>query len=102
MVYKSTRLLQVPLWTTQPWFTLLLKLLVDHPLLLPQSDNLMLQPHSKAVHPLSKSLQFNQWFAKYQGIPPVTSYFKERCQHHLAVLVNWYSEIKSALYHKVA
>ena len=45
------------MWTTQPWFTLLLNLLTDNPLVLPQTDRLLFLPHSNAVHPLSRQLQ---------------------------------------------
>ena len=54
---KSTELLIVPLWTTQPWFTLLLNLVMEHSLLLPQSDTLLVQPNSNAVQPISQRLQ---------------------------------------------
>ena len=54
---QSTGVLVVPIWITQPWFTILLNLLMDQPLVLPQSDYLLTLPHSNAVHPLSKRLQ---------------------------------------------
>ena len=47
----------VPLWQTQPWFTTLLHLLVANPVLLPQSDCLLKQPHSNVLHPLRKQLR---------------------------------------------
>lgn len=53
----STGLLIVPLWTTQPWFLLLLNLLTDHPQVHPQSDSHMFLSHSHAIHPLSRRLQ---------------------------------------------
>ena len=66
----------------------------------------------QAVHPLSKSQQFNQWLAKYQGISPATTYFKEYVYANndyqgntvfpTKTSRNWYSEIKSSFYHKVA
>ena len=34
---QSTGILIVPMWTTQPWFTILLNLLTDNPLALPQT-----------------------------------------------------------------
>ena len=37
---KASGVILVPLWQTQPWFTILLHLLVDYPLLLPQSNTL--------------------------------------------------------------
>ncbi|XP_074624357.1 uncharacterized protein LOC141882292 [Acropora palmata] len=54
---QSTGILIVPMWTTQPWFTLLLNLLTDNPLVLPQEDSLLFLPHSNAVHPFSRQLQ---------------------------------------------
>ena len=54
---QSTGILIVTMWTTQPWFTLLLNLLTDKPLALPQTDSLLFLPHSNAIHPLSRRLQ---------------------------------------------
>ena len=54
---QSTGILIVPMWTTRPWFTFLLHLLIDNPLTLPQTDNLLFLPHSNATHPLSRRLQ---------------------------------------------
>ena len=51
---QSTGILIVPMWTTQPWFSPLLNLLTDNPLVLPQTDSLLFLPHSNAVHPLSR------------------------------------------------
>ena len=73
---QSTGLLLVPLWTTQPWFTLLLKLLVDHPLILPQLDSLLFQPHSKAVHSLSKRLHLMA--CKVSGNPSSNELFRAK------------------------
>ena len=46
---QSTAILIVPMWTTQPWFTLLLNLLTDNPLVLPQTDSLLFLPHSRQL-----------------------------------------------------
>ena len=46
---QSTGILIVTMWTTQPWFTLLLNLLTDNPLVLPQTDSLLFLPHSNGV-----------------------------------------------------
>ena len=54
---QATGVLIVRYWTTQSWFTLLLNLLVDNPLLLPQSDNLLLMPHTGEQHPLRKKMR---------------------------------------------
>ena len=56
-VRPARRVLIVPYSTTQSWFTLLLNLLVDNPLLLPQSDNLLLLPHTGEQHPLRKKMR---------------------------------------------
>ena len=56
--YDQARgVLIVPYSTTQSWFTLLLNLLIDNPLLLPQSDNLLLLPHTGEQHPLRKKMR---------------------------------------------
>ena len=39
---QSTGILIVPVWTTQPWLTLLLNLLIDNPLAPSQTDSLLL------------------------------------------------------------
>ena len=54
---QSTGILIIPMWTTQLWFTLLLNLLTDNHLVLPQTDSLLFLPHSDTVHPLSRQLQ---------------------------------------------
>ena len=73
---QSTGLLIVPLWTTQPWFTLLLNLLTDHPLVLPQSDSLLFLPHSNAIHPLSRRLQLMA--CKVSGSPSIRERFQAK------------------------
>ena len=73
---QSTGLLIAPLWTTQPWFTPLLNLLTDHPLVLPQSDTLLVQPHSNAIHPLSKRLQLIA--CKVSGNPSTSVLFQAK------------------------
>ena len=47
----------VPLWPTQPWFPVLLHLLVDQPLVLPTSSQLLYQAHTNAPHPLGLQLK---------------------------------------------
>ena len=47
----------VPLWNTQAWFPLMLRLLVDHPRLIPpQQEFLQLPGQVNLVHPLHKKL----------------------------------------------
>ena len=54
---RSTGVLLVPLWPTQPWFPVLLRSLIDHPRILPNSKHLLTQAHSKTPHPLGKKLK---------------------------------------------
>ena len=44
-------MLVVPLWTTQAWFPKLLRLLIDHPVLLPPRPGLVTHPLSGEEHP---------------------------------------------------
>ena len=51
-----------PNWTGQPWFSDLIQMLVDRPLLLPQGHSLLFLPFQPtAFHPLWKSLQLAVW-----------------------------------------
>ena len=54
---EAAGVILIPLWQIQPWFTTLFHLLIDRPLLLAQSTNLLTQPHSGALHPLRKRLR---------------------------------------------
>ena len=51
-----------PVWTTQPWFPVLLEMAADIPYLLPQTSNLLSSPMSKP-HPLivNNSLRLAVW-----------------------------------------
>ena len=73
---QSTGILIVPMWTTQPWFTLLLNLFTDIPLVLPQTDSLLFLPHSNAVHPLSRQLQLMA--CKVSGSPSSRELFQAK------------------------
>lgn len=51
-------LLIVPLWTTQPWFSPLLEMLIESPALLPQKQKLLKLPHQpEKRHPLEQQLK---------------------------------------------
>ena len=55
---KAEMILVVPQWTAQPWYSLLTRLLVDKPLLLPQRENILYLPFDpKKRHPLGKKLK---------------------------------------------
>ena len=73
---QSTGILMVPMWTTQPWFTLILNLLTDNLLVLPQTDSLLFLPHSNAVHPLSRQLQLMA--CKVSGSPSSRELFQAK------------------------
>ena len=46
----------LPLWPTQPWWSLMISLLVDRPFILPRKGRLLTLPHTEIVHPLSNQL----------------------------------------------
>lgn len=48
--------LVTPVWPTQPWFNRVLEILVDHPVILPVTDNLLTLPGTDVQHPLKDSL----------------------------------------------
>ena len=73
---QSTGILIVPMWTTQPWFTLLLNLLTDNPLAPPQTDNLLFLPHSNAIHAISRRLQLMA--CKVSGSPSSRETFQAK------------------------
>ena len=55
---EAQGILVVPLWTTQPWFPHLLKLLIDHPRVVQPCRNLLTLPgKAEEVHPLFNKLQ---------------------------------------------
>ena len=54
---RATGVVVVPLWPTQPWFTVLLYLLTDNLRILPCSKTLLTQSHNGALHPLRNQLR---------------------------------------------
>ncbi|PJE77496.1 hypothetical protein CI610_03579 [invertebrate metagenome] len=46
----------VPNWSTQPWFPILLDLIVETPARLPKWKDLVFLPHDHSLHPLFRSL----------------------------------------------
>ena len=65
---QCTVVLITPTWNTQPWYPVLLDLLVEYPLLLPTQHRLLTDPFNR-VHPLivSNQLQLAAW--KVSGKP---------------------------------
>ena len=54
-------LLVAPVWTCQIWYPLLLRLLIERPVLLPRWRNLMTQPHNGKPHPLRHQIHLAVW-----------------------------------------
>ena len=49
-------ILVAPVWPTQPWFSRVLEKLVDHPVILPVTNDLLTLPGMNVHHPLKDSL----------------------------------------------
>ena len=59
---KATALVIAPTWTAQPWYPMLLEMLVEFPALLPTWKKTIFLPFNKeAVHPLWKTLALAVW-----------------------------------------
>jgi hypothetical protein len=54
---KAKGIVIAPLWPTQPWFTRLLELIVDYPVIICKRKALLTLPHTNKKHPLTKKLQ---------------------------------------------
>ena len=54
---EAEMVLVAPMWTTQPWFFTLLRLVVDHPRILPRGKQTLILPHNQLrVHPLYQKM----------------------------------------------
>lgn len=53
---KARGIIVAPLWPTQPWFTLLMRTLVDYPVILPSTKKLLRLQHSDMQHPLAQKM----------------------------------------------
>ena len=54
---QASGILVLPLWPTQPWFPVMMDLLMDHPRLVkPNSNNLLIKGISLLLHPLHTKL----------------------------------------------
>lgn len=49
-------ILIAPLWPTQPWFSRLMELLIDRPVIIPKIKNLLKIPYKSTEHPLQERL----------------------------------------------
>ena len=73
---QARAIMVVPLWTTQGWFTNLLSLLVDTPILIPQQEDVVILPGSEKLHPLRKRLQLIA--VKISGVRSENTTFQEK------------------------
>ena len=54
---KSTGVIVVPKWPTQPWWPVLMRMIIQHPLMLPQTSKTLLLPTNPDLrHPLHQKL----------------------------------------------
>ncbi|XP_072039807.1 uncharacterized protein [Amphiura filiformis] len=53
---RATGIMIVPKWPTQVWFPKLMSMLVEEPIILPRTKNLLVQPVSNVCHPLHNKL----------------------------------------------
>ena len=59
---KATLVLIAPLWSAQPWWPLLIDLVIDYPIYLGSDPNLLTDvSHPKAIHPLYPALKLAVW-----------------------------------------
>ena len=59
---KATLVLIAPLWSAQPWWPLLIDLVIDYPIYLGSDPNLLTDvSHPKAIHPLFPALKLAVW-----------------------------------------
>lgn len=79
-------------WPTQPWFNQVLEILVDHPVILPVTGNLLTLPGTDVHHPLKDSL-----VVSVDGMSIVRLQFQKRGISHQAasiLLASWKSGTK--------
>lgn len=70
---QARAVIVVPLWTTQSWFPALLRILTDHPRVIPKSKSLLSMPHLDQVHPMWRKLKLIA--CRVSGIPSETEAF---------------------------
>ena len=58
---KTTVILVAPLWPTQAWFTLVMQMLIDTPILIMARTDLLTLPYKDTVHPLNKTWNLIIW-----------------------------------------
>lgn len=81
---KVKAVIIAPLWPTQVWFTVLMRILVDIPVILPRTTQLLTSPNQDQEHPMSKKLVLVA--CKVSGDPIENEVFRKRqpvlsCHH---------------------
>ena len=76
---KATVLLITPVWQSRPWYPMLLNLLYDRPLLLPQNPQILKLPWSQTVHPLFQNRKFRLAVWPLSGDLLKTKNFQKGC-----------------------
>ncbi|XP_071141873.1 uncharacterized protein [Mytilus edulis] len=73
---KTTVILVAPLWPTQAWFTLVMQMLIDTPILVIARKDLLTLPYKDTVHPLNKTL--NLMICHVSGNSLLTEEFRQK------------------------
>ena len=82
---QATGIIIVPLWTTQPYFSMLLSLLVAVPRLFQITRQNLVHPNLSRPHPLLGHLKLLV-YANYQAILVPVSPSARNCRHNHALL----------------
>ena len=81
---QASGILIIPLWTTQPYFTVVLGLLVDAPRVLRASAQNLIHPTLEAL--IHYVAIWSYWYANYQAILAKVRDFAGHCRNHHALL----------------
>ena len=77
----------IPQWTAPPWYTLLAKIILGKPLLLPQGEKIIYRPFNRDKrHPFGKNL--NMMWCRLLGRPSKIKEFHSRLMHEF-ILSSW-------------
>ena len=97
---KAEVIMVVPQWTAQPWYSLLTRMLVDKPLLLPQRENILYLPFDpKKHHPLGKKLSLMA--CRLSGQASTIKEFTVGSTTHPQFMARWYPETISNILEKM-
>lgn len=89
----------VPLWPSQPWMGMILRMLVDHPHIIMRRKDVLTHPSSVEMHPIMKHSDL--WHAYCPGDTPRTGHICRGCRHHPGLLETRDSETIQAIHQKM-